>query len=302
MTEKSALPKISIVTPSLNQGAFIEQTICSVLDQGYPNLEYIIIDGGSTDNAVEIIRQYAKYLAYWCSEPDKGQSNAINKGLQRATGDIVAYLNSDDQLLLGCLEYVAETMRHTQHTWMAGGCTYSSSDGLQPVTWLPKQPYNGRKQFLNVVGPWGVPQPACFWRRELFERYGYFREDLTYVFDTEFQNRLVLYGRYPFLVQRILANAIIHPESKTGSSTGAFWREDRKLLVLLGDRLSDKQRMVGQTFLWLVERASPQSTKQPRPSLSEYIQSLCYAPVPIMRASAGALLRYTGLKKWRPRR
>ena len=92
-------PKISVVTPSYNQGQFIEQTIRSVLLQGYPNLEFIIIDGGSDDNTLEIIRKYENWLTYWVSEPDRGQSHAINKGIRRATGEILLWLNSDDLVL-----------------------------------------------------------------------------------------------------------------------------------------------------------------------------------------------------------
>src|ERR1700733_14532761 len=100
-------PKISIVTPSYNKGQYIEQTIQSVLDQNYPNLEYIIIDGGSTDNTIEIIEKYAPYLKYWVSEKDKGQANAINKGLQYCTGEIFNWLNSDDYLEPDSLEKIA---------------------------------------------------------------------------------------------------------------------------------------------------------------------------------------------------
>src|SRR5512134_129792 len=101
-------PKISIVTPSFNQGKYLERTIRSVIEQDYPNLEYIIIDGGSTDESVEIIRKYEKHLAYWVSEPDRGQSHAINKGFDRATGEIFGWLNSDDWYVPGALKAVAE--------------------------------------------------------------------------------------------------------------------------------------------------------------------------------------------------
>src|SRR5687768_13083798 len=101
-------PKISIITPSYNQGRFIEETILSVINQNYPNLEYIIIDGGSTDNTVEIIRKYEQHLAYWVSEKDGGQSEAINKGFKKATGDIVCWINSDDFFMPGALSKVAD--------------------------------------------------------------------------------------------------------------------------------------------------------------------------------------------------
>ena len=105
---KLEYPKITVVTPSYNQGQFIEATIKSVIGQQYPNLEYIVCDGGSTDETVEILKKYADKITWWCSEKDKGQSDAINKGMHRATGDIVCWINSDDVLLPGTLLTVAK--------------------------------------------------------------------------------------------------------------------------------------------------------------------------------------------------
>src|SRR5687767_11527952 len=104
-------PRITIVTPSFQQASYLEQTIDSVLSQGYPNLEYAVVDGGSTDGSVEIIKRYQKHLAYWVSEKDRGQTHAINKGMARATGEIRAYINSDDYYLPGTLQRVADAFQ-----------------------------------------------------------------------------------------------------------------------------------------------------------------------------------------------
>ena len=116
----STYPKISIITPSYNQGQFLEQTIVSVLGQNYPNLEYVIIDGGSTDNSVEIIKKYEQHLAYWVSEKDKGQADAINKGLKFCTGEIFNWLNSDDYLENGALYKIAAAFENPVIDMVAG--------------------------------------------------------------------------------------------------------------------------------------------------------------------------------------
>ncbi|HUI06242.1 MAG TPA: glycosyltransferase family 2 protein [Verrucomicrobiae bacterium] len=120
MTDGREWPRISIVTPSYNQGRFIEETIRSVLLQGYPNLEYLVIDGGSTDGSVEIIQKYSQWFTYWCSEKDRGQAHAINKGLDRVTGQIGAYLNSDDYYLPNALAHVGRTYRRFEFDVFVG--------------------------------------------------------------------------------------------------------------------------------------------------------------------------------------
>jgi glycosyltransferase involved in cell wall biosynthesis len=166
-------PKLTIITPSFNQAAFIERTLRSVLDQGYENLEYFVVDGGSTDGSVDIIRRYEDRLAWWVSEPDEGQTDALNKGLRRATGDVVAYINSDDYYLPGAFANAIAGFEQSGARWVAGTCRYVNVHEDDDHSWVPSLPTHGRHRL--VLEPWGVPQAATFWRRELFDRHGLFR-------------------------------------------------------------------------------------------------------------------------------
>ena len=130
-------PRISIITPSLNQGAYLERTVRSVVDQGYPDLEYIVVDGGSTDESVSILERYDDRIAYWVSESDSGQAHAINKGLARATGSIVAYINSDDYYLPGAFAEIARTLCGPRVSWVAGSCRYEYPDGTIEILFRP---------------------------------------------------------------------------------------------------------------------------------------------------------------------
>src|SRR5262245_14647820 len=158
------LPRISIVTPSYNQGKFIEATIRSVLDQGYPNLEYLIIDGGSTDESVDIIRRYEKHLAYWVSEKDNGAADAISKGFARATGDIFAYLNSDDVYLPGALQTIASVMDDPAAGVAFGNMYWMDADGK--TVGERRQTRFNRLGYL--FGGCDLMQPATFWRKDLY--------------------------------------------------------------------------------------------------------------------------------------
>ncbi len=206
--------KLSIITPSYQQGSFLERTIRSVLDQQHPDLEYLIVDGGSTDDSVGIIRRYEDRLAWWVSERDAGQSHALNKGLRRTTGDVVAYINSDDYYLPGAFSAALALLSRTDALWASGAARFVDQDDRQTAIWHAGLP-EYRERYWWPAGPWGVPQAATFWRRECFDRYGLFREDLHYVFDTEFGLRLAFAGHLPALTESELAVRVVHPDAKS---------------------------------------------------------------------------------------
>jgi glycosyltransferase involved in cell wall biosynthesis len=231
--------RLSIITPSFNQAGFIDRTIRSVLDQGWPDLEYVVVDGGSTDGSVEIIKRYEDRLAWWVSEPDGGQTDALNKALRRVTGNVVAYINSDDYYLPGAFGKAMALMAQSDALWMAGAAQFAGPGGERIATWRA-QPPQGRRH-VWVRAPWGVPQAATFWRREAFERYGLFREDMHYVFDTEFGLRLALDGHLPATLHDELSVRVIHEEAKSWDRT-PFFEEQRRFYGLFRDQLTPRER------------------------------------------------------------
>ncbi|MCA1630481.1 MAG: glycosyltransferase, partial [Acidobacteria bacterium] len=181
----NSLPRITVVTPSYNQAEFLEQTIRSVLLQDYPDLEYIIIDGGSSDGSVEIIKKYEGHFAYWCSEPDRGQSHAINKGFARATGRIMCWLNSDDFYLPGTLRFAAESLADgTGNSAIVGHALRVYADGRPPVKLEGK--YENLTRLLQFWWGYEMHQPSIFWRREVFERVGLLDESQHYIMDFDY--------------------------------------------------------------------------------------------------------------------
>jgi glycosyltransferase involved in cell wall biosynthesis len=232
-------PKFTVITPSYNQAAFIERTIRSVLDQDYENLEYLIVDGGSSDGSVEIIERYADRLAWWVSEPDEGQTDALNKGLARATGDIVGYINSDDYYLPGAFAAAIEAFERSGALWVVGASRFVDADGRLTEVWHPEAPQGQRHWW--ILGPWGVPQPSTFWRREVFEQFGVFRPDMHYVFDTEFGIRLALAGELPTMIDDELAVRVVHPEAKSWDR-GPFEREQKRFIRLHAPSLRPTER------------------------------------------------------------
>jgi glycosyltransferase involved in cell wall biosynthesis len=166
-------PKISIITPNYNQGSFIEETILSVLNQQYPNLEYIIIDGGSTDNSIEIIKKYSNRLTYWISEKDTGMYNAINKGFAKSSGDIMGWINSDDILAKESLFNIAKLFNANKKIkWLQGFPTVINENSA--IIYQRKQVYT--KYFfyakLYIKSLNFIQQESTFWKRELWEKTG----------------------------------------------------------------------------------------------------------------------------------
>jgi len=215
-------PRVSIVTPSYNQGRFIEETIRSVLLQGYPELEYIIIDGGSADNSVEIIKKYEKWLAYWVSEPDRGQSHAINKGFDKASREIYAWLNSDDYLLKDALKNVALAYNaHPEAGGWFGGCLQVSIVGK---TLLTVHPNRLDAEGLAVWGENAVTQPSCFFSRVAWQNCGPLDESLNYAMDLDLWVKIA--KTYSIRkVEAILAAAVVQENAKTQRNIGMMYAE-----------------------------------------------------------------------------
>ncbi len=233
-------PRLSIITPSFNQAEFLERTLRSVLDQGYENLEYVVVDGGSTDGSVEILERYADRLAWWVSEPDEGQTDALNKALARVTGDIVAYINSDDYYLPGAFDAAVAALAGSEALWAVGGARFVDAEGRPTEVWWPSPPPKNRIWW--ILGPWGVPQAATFWRGEVFRRYGYFRQDMHYVFDTEYGLRLAFDGQLPTTIDRELAVRVVHPEAKSWNPE-QFTREQQRFRQLFWPALTTRERL-----------------------------------------------------------
>src|SRR5260221_4474865 len=217
------LPRITIVTPSLNQGRFIEETINSILDQGYPNLEYFVIDGGSTDNTISILEKYAKHIDFWTSEPDNGQAAAINRGFAKASGEILAWLNSDDTYESGTFAKVVKAFQqHPKVDVMSGRCCIWYGDSRDRL--IAHSPLRSFDDFLKVGTNWVndrlIVQPEAFFKRRAFEKIGCIREDLYYVFDACMWMDMAKKGCIFHSVDQHWANLRMHRGQKISNMAG----------------------------------------------------------------------------------
>lgn len=206
-------PKLTVITPSYNQGDFLERTILSVLNQNYPNLEYMIIDGGSSDQSVEVIKKYEKHLAYWISEKDKGQVHALNKGLSRATGDWISFQNSDDVYFPGTFEKFGKAASRSPEADMLYGDLFMITPQDKVTELLKTLPFSMSSQLIEGMQ---IHNQSLFFRRSLIEKYGDFDESYRFAFDYEFITRYL--SNKNVSARRIegLAGALrVHPDAKS---------------------------------------------------------------------------------------
>lgn len=211
---RQRVPKISVITPSFNQAKYIRQTIESVLAQDYPNFEHIIIDGGSTDGTLDILREYDHLI--WKSEPDKGQSDALNKALELATGDIIAWINSDDYYEKGAFDVVeSEMSADLSKEIIIGDCQFINEDGSSKL-----YAKNNNLELPDLLRYWDIwippTQPSIFFRRSLIEEHGGFDTTLSYAMDYDLWLRFASCCKFHYL-PRLLAYYRLHDESKSGS-------------------------------------------------------------------------------------
>lgn len=247
--EGDGWPRISIVTPSFNQGQFLEETIRSVLLQNYPNLEYIIMDGGSSDDSVEIIKKYEQWLDFWVSEPDGGQSEAINVGLGKATGTIINWLNSDDLIQPGALQAVAKAyLASPQSVAWVGKCNFIRENGEMYEVASPV--VGAKRQFANWGGPdspagqkaW-VGQPSCYFSRQAFLDVGGLNAELYFTMDVELWIKLAERGTFEVLPD-VISSARVYPGIKTQEDYPGRMTEHVVINWMCGEKELAREKIV----------------------------------------------------------
>jgi glycosyltransferase involved in cell wall biosynthesis len=250
-TRTQYLPKLSIITPSYNQASYLEETIRSVLLQNYPNLEYIIIDGGSTDGSVEIIKNYEPWLTYWVSEPDRGQAHAINKGFQRASGEILAWINSDDIYQpYAFLQAATFFLNNQDAIAIYGNVNSIDKDGNFLMTHFPPQ-LSPSNLLIDHIVP---PQPSSFFDKNALHLIGLLDEKYQFCMDVDIWFKLSILGcikHFPFT----FSSYRMHNESKSSTLQTVRWDEFIKILHIFFNRndvpvdwMKNKSNSIGSAY------------------------------------------------------
>jgi glycosyltransferase involved in cell wall biosynthesis len=251
MPDGSDWPRISIVTPSYNQGQFIEETIRSVLLQGYPNLEYIIIDAGSTDNSVEIIKKYEPWISYWVSESDRGQSHAINKGWERCSGDYLAWMNSDDCYLASALNDTVKILLECNYGFIYGpvycGSSMQESHFVEGKGIRDFKLKNLLKFFYSVE--YIIPSQSVFLSKSLFTQVGFLDEDLHFCMDLDFFARITFLNPLVYRNSSPICFYRLHDVAKTSKSGQLMIKES---IEIAQKYLKFLQRRDGKKIMRLI--------------------------------------------------
>jgi glycosyltransferase involved in cell wall biosynthesis len=223
----SRLPVVSIIIPSYNQAPYLEETLLSIINQNYPNLELLVIDGGSSDGSVNIIKNYEAQIAYWVSEPDRGQSHAINKGLEKATGEWVAWMNSDDCYLPGALHYIFQELPHAQYDFIYGNtCCGSTIATAKPFEFYASDKnslYKLLKFFYSVKHI--IPSQSVFVRRNVLQKAGLLDESLDYCMDLDWYCRIFLHTDKRYFYEKTLSFFRMTETNKSGKGNHQGWKE-----------------------------------------------------------------------------
>lgn len=224
---KNNMLKISVVIPSYNQGEFLEETIQSVISQDYPNLEIILIDGKSSDNSIDIIQKYKDHFKYWISEKDNGQSEAINKGLEKCTGDIATWLCSDDLFTPGALHQVNKIFSSLPNEI---GLIHGSSVIFSGNKIIRINKGNVDDSLENILSGMTFPQPSAFFRRSLLDRTGLLDEKLHFGMDYDLFSKFAIISKFQY-VDHCLSRYRLHRDSKSVSSVSKFIDEWSKVFI-----------------------------------------------------------------------
>ena len=220
-------PKISIIVPSYNQGNYLEETLVSIISQNYTNMELIVIDGESTDNSVEIIKRYENRIAYWVSEKDNGQADAINKGLSKATGDWVSWLNSDDCYMPHALEYIFNEVDYDQYDFLYGNGFIGTEMIFAQENRYSAKSKRELKDILKFFYHEShiIPSQSVFIRKRVINAIGLLNEDLHYCMDLDWFCRIYLYTQKRFFYEKAICFYRINDTTKTSTGSNRMKHE-----------------------------------------------------------------------------